>query len=273
MKLKTLGALALSAAAGVFGTNAAHAADWSDTSIGYRYGTRFAEPYNPNKIEKNIFNFTSLSGYKYGTNFVNVDFLMSDGKENDAHEIYIVYRHTLDLGKVTGKSFAFGPVKGLGLTAGFDVNTKSGDNYESKKRMLVVGPTAFIDVPGFLSVSLLLLEESNKPRTLTTGRYTYDTHPMLNLVWGLPIPKTNLSFEGYMNYIASKGKNEFGGGTAPETNIDATLWYDVGTAAGIGKNTFRIGAGYQYWRNKFGNPHSVTNSTAKTPMIRAEYHF
>ena len=31
-------------------------ADWSDTSIGYRYGTKFAEPYNSEDISKNIFN-------------------------------------------------------------------------------------------------------------------------------------------------------------------------------------------------------------------------
>ena len=56
---------------------AAQAADWSDTSIGYRYGTRFAEPFNDNDITKNIVNFSHVSGYKYGKNFFNVDFLMS----------------------------------------------------------------------------------------------------------------------------------------------------------------------------------------------------
>ena len=33
---------------------AAHAADWSDTSLSYRYGTKFAEPFNNNDITKNI---------------------------------------------------------------------------------------------------------------------------------------------------------------------------------------------------------------------------
>ncbi len=76
-----------------------------------------------------------------------------------------------------------------------------------------------------------------------------------------------------MNYIASKGTNEFGGPTAPETNIDAAVWYDVGPSIGLGKNSFRLGAGYQYWRNKFGNPSSVPGSLAKTPMLRADFHF
>ena len=34
----------------------AQAADWSDTSIGYRYGTDFAEPFNAKKISKDILN-------------------------------------------------------------------------------------------------------------------------------------------------------------------------------------------------------------------------
>lgn len=251
----------------------AQAADWSDTSMGVRWGTKFAEPYNPQDIEKTIVNFTHASGYNYGSNFLNVDFLMSDGKDSNAQEIYVVYRHTLDLGKVTGKSFAFGPVKGLGLTAGFDVNTKNDDNYASKKRMVVAGPTFMIDVPaGFLNVGVYALWESNKPRGITE-RYTYDTHPMLNLAWGIPVGSTGLSFEGFLNYIGDKGKNEFGGPTSPETNLDMTLFYDVSPHIGAGKNAFRVGVGYQYWRNKFGNPHAVPGSLAKTPMVRADFHF
>ena len=59
----------------------AQAADWSDTSLGYRHGSHFAEPYNPNAIEKNIFNFSHASGYKYGSNFFNIDLLLSDDKD------------------------------------------------------------------------------------------------------------------------------------------------------------------------------------------------
>jgi hypothetical protein len=34
-------------------SNSALAADWSDTYIGYRYGTDYREPFNPNDIHKN----------------------------------------------------------------------------------------------------------------------------------------------------------------------------------------------------------------------------
>jgi hypothetical protein len=265
---------------------AAHAADWSDTSIGYRYGSKFAEPFNANDIAKNIVNFNHVSGYKYGTNFFNADLLLSDGKDpagagstNGAQEVYIVYRHTLDLEKVVGSPFKFGPVRGMGLTAGFDANAKTDAGYNSKKRMLVVGPTLFVDVPGFLNVSLLGLWESNAPYNTfsktSTPRYSYDPHLMLGAAWGIPLGSSGFSFEGFANFIASKGKNEFGGSTAAETNIDAQVMYDLGSLMGA-KGRAKVGLEYQYWKNKFGNSSSGaagSGAFAKTPMIRFEYHF
>jgi hypothetical protein len=267
---------------------AAKAADWSDTSIGYRTGSKFAEPFESNDIGKKIFNLTHVSGYKYGTNFFNVDFLMSDSKDpagagssDGAQEAYVVYRHTLDLEKVSGKSFKFGPVRGVGMTAGFDWNAKTDAGYNSKKRMFVAGPTLMLDVPGFLNASLLELWESNAPyntfSNVATPRYSYKPHPMLTLAWGIPVGMgLPLSFEGFANYIASKGKNEFGGPTAPETDIDMEVMYDASPILGAGKNTFKLGLEYQYWRNKFGNDYTGpagNGAFAKTPMIRAEYHF
>ncbi len=265
----------------------AQAADWSDTSIGYAYGQKFAEPFITDDIAKSIVNLTHASGYKYGSNFLNADLLLSDSKDpaapgsrTGAHEAYVVYRHTLDIGAVTGTTLKLGPVKGFGVTAGFDFNTKNDAGYNSQKRMLVAGPTLMLDVPGYLNISLLALWESNAPYSkfsnTQTERYSYDVHPMLNFVWGTPVPSTPLWFEGFANFIASKGTDEFGGKTAPETLIDARLMYDLSPALGAPKNTFKIGAQYQYWKNKFGNDHkgpAGAGAFAKTPMVRAEYHF
>jgi nucleoside-specific outer membrane channel protein Tsx len=257
----------------------ANAANWSDTYIGYRKGSTFAEPFNPNDIGKDILNLSHISGYKYGTNFFNVDMLMSDSKDpaaagssEGAQEVYVVYRNTVDLEKVTGTPYKFGPVRGTGVTFGFDYNTKTDAGYNSKKRMLVVGPTLEMDVPGFLNVGLYELWESNAPNA--TPRYTYSTHPMVGLSWGVPIASLPLSFEGFANFIASKGKDEFGNDTAAETNIDMQIMYDLGAALGSAPKTFKVGLEYQYWENKFGNDSGrMSGATAKTPMIRMEYHF
>ncbi len=259
----------------------AQAADWSDTALTYRYGNKFAEPFGSNDITKNILGLSHVSGYKYGTNFFNADLLMSNEKDpaykdakTGAQEVYVVYRNTLDLEKVTGTSYKMSGVRGLGVTGGFDFNSKADASYNSKKRMVAIGPTVMFDVPGFLNMSLLGLWESNAPSGFS--RYSYKAHPMLNFAWAIPfnagIP---LSFEGYANFIASKAQDEFGVGTAPETNIDMQVMYDIS-----GQKTFKVGFEYQYWKNKFGNKTTALGAggagpgaTAKTPMLRAEYHF
>jgi hypothetical protein len=284
IRSSTLALLAASAALPQF----AHAAEWSDTSLSWRYGTHYAEPFNPADIKKNIVNLSHASGYKYGSNFFSADMLFSDrtdpssaGATSGAHEVYVLYRHTLDLGRVTGNDFKSPGVRGYGLTAGFDMNTKTDAGYNSKKRMVVAGPTVMFDVPGFLNVSLLALWESNAPYSTFshTGvpRYDYKVHPMLNAVWLIPLSNSvPLTFEGFANLIGKKGKDEFGGNTARETNIDMQIMYDMSSMVGAGKNTFKAGVEYQYWKNQFGNNArgpAGPGATAKTPMIRAEYHF
>jgi hypothetical protein len=134
--------LATLATVGLAAATPAMAMDWMDNAVSVRYGTQFAEPYNNRKIDKTIAAFTHASGYAYGSNFLNVDLLLSDSKEpknpgssTGAAEAYVVYRHTLDLGKLSGQRMAYGPLRDIGLTAGFDLNHKEDTGYNSRKRM------------------------------------------------------------------------------------------------------------------------------------------
>lgn len=265
-----------------------NAADWSDTAISVRTGNQFREPFNPHAISKNIVALTHASGYQYGSNFFNVDFLQSDSKDpaslnqsSGAQEAYVVYRHTFDLGKISGKELKFGAIRGLGVTAGFDWNTKNDVGYNSRKRMLVLGPTLMWDVPGFFNTSLVLLQESNAPSGAfppianVKSRYHYKMHPMLTMSWGIPL-SDQFSFEGYANLIANKGINEVGQQTGAETNIDMQVMWDISGIFNSKPKSFRIGLEYQYWNNKFGNTEAITGGKgfrAQSPMIRAEYHF
>jgi hypothetical protein len=71
--------------AGLLGTLAlsqAQAADFSDNSVGLRYGTKFSNPgTNDNNIHRTIAVFTHFSVDKLGTNFLNIDLLKSNGIE------------------------------------------------------------------------------------------------------------------------------------------------------------------------------------------------
>ena len=281
--IKTL----IAAATLVAAASPSFAEEWSDTFLTYHTGSQFAEPYEGNNITKNILSLTHVGGYKYGTNFFNIDMLMSDkndpaspGANSGAQEAYVVYRHFLDFSKVSGTSLKYGPIRTAGLLAGFDWNTKSDAGYNSKKRMLAIGPQIDFDVPGFLNVSVVELFESNAPYNAYTGtgvdRYNYTPHPQLGLVWGIPLWETGLSFEGYANFIAAKGTDEFGNQTAAETNIDMQLMYDIGKLLGAAPKTMKIGVEYQWWKNKFGNDANGpagSGAFAQTPMLRAEYHF
>ena len=301
---RPVAAATMAAALGIFSASTAIAADWSDTAISWRYGTTFREPYvnkadgSAQNISKNIFALSHTSGYKYGVNYFNVDLLQSNDKDpascpnfectGSAQEAYVVYRNNIEWGKVSGTPITLRGVKDLALTLGFDWNTKNDAGYNSKKRMLVWGPTIELDVPGYMNVGIYGLSESNAPCTTfppaavgypsgnCISRYSYKTHPMLSSSWAIPIGSWPLSYEGYANIIASKGTNEFGGPTKTEINWDSQLMLDVGRLAGGPKGTFRLGVEFQYWKNKFGNDHSSfagPGAFAKTFMVRGEYHF
>ena len=105
------------------------AAEWSDTSLSWRIGNRFGEPFNPLPIRKNIVALTHASGYQYGTNFFNIDLLQSDRNDpgsltqrSGAQEAYVMYRHTFDIGKLRGQvtRFAGQDQRRVGQKLGFD---------------------------------------------------------------------------------------------------------------------------------------------------------
>ena len=273
-------------------TPAAYGFDWTTTSLSWRNGSQFAEPFNPKDIRKDILGFTHANGYQYGTNFLNVDYLMSGnneprsfGSSDQAREVYVVYRHTFDVGRIAGTEIRWGAIKGLGVTAGFDFNHKDDAGYNSRKQMFVLGPTLMLDVPGFLKLSLLQLWESNHPGVSAgafnpgypSERYAYKPHPMLSAAWAIPIQNSLFAFEGYANFIAPKGRDETNNQTVAETNIDMQLMYDLSSQISAPKNTVRLGLEYQYWKNKFGNSDAKVGArggnVASTPMVRLEYRF
>lgn len=285
-KLRRIPPRALACA--LFATSgASQAVTWSDTFVGYRHGSEFREPNNPRNVEKHIVQFSHASGYTMGQNFLNLDIFRSDeadptvrGGDKGATELYLVYRHQLHLGKALGKSFAFGPLKELALTAGFDLNTKDSP-VQPRKRVLVAGPTLKFDVPGFLDVSLLFGREWNQNKLGSPKqRVAFDAQWILNTAWGIPftVGPVPLRFQGFANHLSKRGEDYNGRKTKAETLMRAALMVDVGQMVSGRKNTFLMGVGYEYWRNKFGN-HANANGVEKpgidtnAPTFQMEWHF
>lgn len=264
----------------------AQASSWSDTFIGYRYGTEFTEPNNSKDVEKHVLSLGHVSGYSLGQNFFNLDLLQSDsadpasGSDNGATEAYLTYRHQLHYGKVFGEPLAFGPVKDMALSAGFDLNTKN-TAFAPRKRQLVVGPTFKFDVPkGFVDLSLLYSYEWNHCGIGPCGLpgndndLSFDPYYQINLAWGLPFDAgpVPMKFQGFYNYNGKKGDDYFGVSTKPEQLMRTSLMVDVGQLAWGDENTLWGGVGYEYWRNKFGN-HDKPGVDTDALTFNLEWHF
>ncbi|MDT0512971.1 hypothetical protein [Halomonas sp. LES1] len=259
----------------------AQATTWSDTFIGYRHGTQFTEPGNPRDIEKHVLQFTHVSGYSLGQNFLNLDVLQSDsadpvsGGDSGATEAYLTYRHQLQLGKLTGEPAAFGPIKDVALTGGFDLNTKNTD-FAPRKRLLVVGPTLKFDVPkGFVDLSLFYAHEWNHcgASFCDVNEIEFDPYYQINLAWGVPFVAgpLPLKFQGFYNYNGEKGEDYQGNDTDPEQLMRTSLMLDVGQLAWGEANQLWAGVGYEYWRNKFGN-HGKDEVDTDAPTFQLEWH-
>ena len=264
----------------------AAAEDSSDTFIGYRYGTRYQEPNIPHEITKHILQFSHASTYRYGSNFLNVDYFKSDGNDpangagsGGAVEIYLTYRHQLQYGKLTGTPLSFGPVRDLAFTGGFDLNTKD-TTLGPRKQLFVVGPTVKFDVPGFLDVGFWYSRERNHcgaPPCLAPGAHsevTFDPTYYLNATWGIPFTAARLplKFQGFLNFIGPKGKDYTNRETERETLLRTSVMLDVGQVAGGHKGTIFAGVGYEYWHNKYGNPPGV-GTQVHAPQLQLEWHF
>lgn len=285
--MKTIQTLALVALAGT--ANLASAATWSDSFLGYRYGTQFHEPSNTKDVRKHVLQYSQASGYSVGQNFVNLDILQSDkndpssGGDTGATEFYLTYRHQLHLGKLLERDLSFGPVKEVAFTAGFDLNTKN-TTFAPRKRLVVAGPTLKFNVPnnGFFDLSLLAGKEWNHCGlgSCTDHEHGFDNQLILSAAWGLPFQAgpVPLKFQGFINYNTDKGKDYAGVKTEAETLMRTSLMVDVGQMAAGRKNTLLVGVGYEMWLNKFGN-HATAAGVTKpgintyAPTLQMEWHF
>ncbi len=280
-------AATLCACAALLQAASARAFEWSDTSLHYWYGPTFREPGvtdpdgKASNIGKNVITFTHADGYKYGTNFFNVDALLSNSKDpanggtSGAQEFYAMYRHNLSLNAVSGtKTFAFGPVRDVSIAAGFDVNTKN-TTFAPAKRMLVIGPNFQFDVPGFWNVALLYHYEHNY-NGIVGKPVQFRGTAMLESAWKIPFEFAGvpMSFEGFSSVIGPKGKDGFGESTKTEILFHPKLMFDVSRMVGLGKGVLLAGVGWEYWYNKYGTDHQkVPGAISNTPFVEAAVHF
>ena len=261
---------------------------FQDNAIGYRFSTEFREPAirNPNNrsgipITKNIVSFSHADAWKYGSNFLNLDYLASghtDPENNStagAQELYFVYRGQLSPDEILGtKLFPYGPIRDITFEAGFDRNTKN-TRFGSQKWLVVAGPNIHFNVPGFLNVGLHYAQEWNHNGVV--GKYVqFNPTFEVEAVYSFPLDFTRLPLrlEGFTNLVTPKGRDAFRAKTQLEILSQTRLTLDLGAVLFDKPKVLDVSAGFQYWFNKFGNDHTKTKgSIENAPFVATRVHF
>ncbi len=281
---------------------------FSDWQISYWHEFSGAEPGVGKPIQKDIVTLTHFDVWRYGTNFVNIDFLKSDkhdpaapwggvgfpippsGIGQGALEVYGLYRGTLSWNALSAsKMFSFGPVKDLGFYYGVDANTKN-TAFAPQKDLVVAGLQVAFDVPGYFNVAVALHKEWNHngivPELTAIGvgcpgactenpsfkpTAVFESQYMQPLTFtGLP-----LRFSGFTNVVLPKGNDGFGNATKTELLTDNRLTLDVGKLATGKADVVDIFGGWRYWVNKFGNNHNTDptgGSLESTAYVGIAFH-
>ena len=252
----------------------ARALDWSDNSIGVKYGHRWAEPGISEPIQKTIYEFVHVSGDKLGTNLVVSQVLMSNGADpaagggEGAQEFYGFYRRTLSLSKLTGSTMAFGPIKDVSLAARLERVTKN-ISFAPSARKILAGLSADLAVPkGYAQLNLYAYNERNY-NGFTGKSVKFDTTYRADIQWGIPFEAgLPLEWRGGLAVIGTKGKDGFGNDTKTETRLYTELLTDIGSTG------LKAGVAYEWWRNKYGADAAlIPGAKQSTPQLVAEYHF
>jgi nucleoside-specific outer membrane channel protein Tsx len=298
MKKLTLAAMGIIALAAL----PVSAANWSDTYLGYQYSNQFRDPGVSGNEVKQRTELSGIYGWDYGTNFFDVNMLWASHKDpaNDPTyfgnaapnvpgdtEVYCVYRSNFDLGKIFKTNMAFGPVREVDLTVGFDFDSTDNE-FASNKKFVVAGPQfGFNITKGFWNVGVGVCREQNY-NGFIEHEVDFKTTGVIWTAWeksfdlGVPV-----AWKGWANYIGSKGNQTPGQtppvntGTKPETIGDTYVMFDISAAFGRKKGAIFIGPGFEFWNNKFGAPNKTdyantfgdNNQPVHAIMYCAEFHF
>lgn len=277
-------ALALAAGLALTVSVEAHAFDFSATSIGYWYGWQFKEPGTDNGkdiLQHNVY-LSHADGYEYGTNFFNLNFTKwgpgnpANNSNTGASEFYGVYRTTVSGNKVTNSTmFSWGPIKDVGLDAGFDLDSEN-TAFATGKYLVVVGTQLAVNLPkGFWNIDLHFSHEWNN-NGIAGHSVNFDSAPELETAWFYPfsLGPVPLAFTGFFNIIGPKGRDGFGDQTRTEILAHPKLLVDVGDLVKATPNKVYAGIGYEGWRNKFGNAENeVPGSSQDAFFLEVSYVF
>ncbi len=258
--------------------------DYSDTSLSWSFNFTTREPNLLYAASKNVFTFTHIDAWKYGTNFLNIDLLKSDSRDPEApwagpgfpvppggigdgaFEAYGLYRGALSFNQMFNTvAFTFGPVSDVSFYFGGDLESKN-TALGPRKKDFVVGLQASFKVPGYLNVAAALYKEWNHNGIValqgnppgTAEWVDFNPTATFEAEYMQPLTFTGFPFKisGNTHVVLPRGRDGFGRETVAEFYTDNRLTLDVGRFLADKPNLFDAFVGYRFWLNKFGdNPY------------------
>ena len=234
---------------------ATHAADWGINEIQFQYGN-LATPIfaGGGDAETIVLTFQHASAWKYGTNFLFIDFL-SDDKEDgfNDEDFYGEWYPTLSIPKILGQEdFRFGLITDMRIIAGINYGV------DPKVRKYLPGIELSWQLPGFafLNTDFTAYLDDNEGIS-AGGAPKEDASFMIDVNWAYPFSmgRAKFSIEGHIEYIGTRA-NELGGETTWWILGQPQIRCDIGDLLFNVPQHLYMGTEIQFWINKLGDPHT-----------------
>ena len=266
---KTLAAIATTVftASTLLSSNVA-AEIWSKTEIQLQAFGELERVGTGGTADTTIITFQHAGGWEYGDNFFFVDHSRHSVNNNasfsveDSSEFYGEWYSNFSLGAITGNKVAFGPVKDIGIVAGFNFAP------EVDSTWILPGVRFSLDLPGFafakIDVTGFIHQGGGSASSPVFTVVDEDSSFMIDFSWAYPFKmgSTSWTIEGHLEYINGRTQTNNFGTTELESWIlfQPQIRMDLGEALGNKAGNLFLGVEYQYWKNKLGEKGTDDNA-------------
>lgn len=205
--------------------------------------------------ETHILTFQQASGWKYGDNFIFIDFLHdadNDGFNDD--DIYGEVYFNFSLGKILDTKIGQGPIKDIGILAGLNMGL------DSEVIKYLPGIRVSWDISGFAFLNTDLAFYIDDSNGLSSGGVPKENNSFyFDVNWAYPIKIISHSFsiEGHAEYVGER-TDETGARVSDWFFTQSQFRYYVSELFNQPERVF-IGIEWQYWMNKLGDAETDEN--------------
>jgi len=260
-----LTALALTAA---LNAPMASAEIWGNTEVQLQALGELERPGTGGTADTTIITFQHAGGWEYGDNFFFMDYSRYSVNNDanfpvaDSSELYGEWYSNFSLGAISGNDLSFGPVKDIGVVAGFNFAP------EVDSAWVLPGVRFALDLPGFafaqIDVTGYIHQGGGSADSPVFTVVDEDSSFMVDFAWAYPfkIGSTSWSIEGHLEYIDGRTQvNNFG-----TTELESWILFqpqirlDLGEVLGQKAQRLFVGIEYQYWKNKLGEKGTDDNA-------------